>query len=152
MYKYTINCEIKLIIIISERRREKWREASRRSSQRASFYSHMGKQSNIITYEIFVLTMWFIEQKVILFRCRTDILDEPALPELARAGPTRPWRYLTAYFSDVLKDINLKLLRNVDYDLKTVESNFHRGFFIGSEVIAFCSKTDFCHFYIHFCV
>ena len=70
-------------------------EASRRSTQRASCHSHMGKQNNIITREILILAMWFMEQKVILFRCRTDIRDEPARPEparpdTARHGPTRP--------------------------------------------------------------
>ena len=72
--------------LISERRRETRREASRRSPQRASCYSHMGKQNNIITREILILAMWCFEQKVILFRCRTDIRDEPARPEPARPG------------------------------------------------------------------
>ena len=57
--------------LVSERRRE---------TQRASCHSHMGKQDNIITREILILAMWCIEQKVILFRCRTDIRDEPARP------------------------------------------------------------------------
>ena len=61
---------------ISERRREAQREASRRSTQRASCHSHMGKQNNIITREILILAMWFIEQKFILFRCRIDIRNE----------------------------------------------------------------------------
>jgi len=66
--------------IISERRRETRREASRRSTQRASCDSHMGKPDNVITREILILAIWFIEQKVILFRCRTNIRDEPARP------------------------------------------------------------------------
>ena len=40
--------------------------------------------------EKFILAMWFIEQKVIIFRCRTDVRDEPVRPEPARPGPTRP--------------------------------------------------------------
>ena len=48
--------------------------------------SHMGKQNNIITREILIIAMWFIEQKVIIFRCRTDARDEPARPEPARPG------------------------------------------------------------------
>ena len=44
----------------------------------ASCYSHMGKQKNIITRTIVILAMWFIEQKAIIFRCRTNIRDEPA--------------------------------------------------------------------------
>ena len=47
----------------------------------------MGKQNNIITREILILAMWFIEQKVITFRFGTDIRDEPAQPEPARPGP-----------------------------------------------------------------
>ena len=58
----------------------------RRETQRASFYSHLGIQTNIITREILILAMWFIELKVILLRCRTDIRDEPARPEPARSG------------------------------------------------------------------
>ena len=44
-----------------------------------------------------------------------------------------------AYFSDVLKDMNLKLSHNMDTGLKIV-SNFHSDTFISSEVIAciFC--------------
>ena len=70
--------------IFRERRRGTRREASRRSTQRASCHSHMGKQKNIITGEILILAMWCMEQKVILFRCRTDIRDEPARPDPAR--------------------------------------------------------------------
>ena len=73
-----------LKIFISEWRRETRREASRRSTQRASCHSHTWKHNNIITGEILILAMWCIEQKVILFRCRTDIRDEPARPEPAR--------------------------------------------------------------------
>ena len=72
------------LLIISERRRETRREASRRSTQRASCHSHMRKENNIITRERLILAMWFMEQKVILFQCRTDIRDEPARPEPAR--------------------------------------------------------------------
>ena len=43
------------LIIISERRRETRHEASRRSTQRAFFHSHMGKQNNIITRETLIL-------------------------------------------------------------------------------------------------
>ena len=38
----------------------------------------MGKQNNIITREIKILVMGFIEQKIINFRCRIDVRDEPA--------------------------------------------------------------------------
>ena len=64
--------------IISERRRE---------TQRASFYSHVGKQNNIITREILILAMWFRDQKVIISRCRTDIRDEPVRPDPTLPGP-----------------------------------------------------------------
>ena len=56
--------------IISERRRE------------LPLYSHMEKQ-NIITREILILAMWFMEHKIILFRCRTDILDKTTRPHNA---------------------------------------------------------------------
>ena len=61
---------------------------------------------------------------------------DPTWPGLTRPDPTRPWRSLPVYFSDVLKDTGLKI----------VVSNFHSYIFIGSEVIAFFAKTDFCHF------
>ena len=76
--------------IVSERRREKRCEASRRSTQRASCYSHMGQQNNKMAREILMSAMWFIERKVILFRCRTDIRDEPARP-----GDYAVWRFIS---------------------------------------------------------
>ena len=113
-----------------------WWEASRRPTQRASCDSHMGKQNKIITREILILAMWCIEQKVIIFRCRTDIRDEPA----------RPWRYLTAHFSNLLKDTSLKLLHNKATGLKIVVSNFYRDFFIISEVLSFFCDDGFLPF------
>ena len=74
--KYMYNWQV----FIRERRRETRRETSLQSTQRASCHSHMGEQNNIITREILILAMWCIEQTVILFRCRTDIRDEPARP------------------------------------------------------------------------
>ena len=75
----------------------------RRDAQRASSYSHMGKQ-NIITI---VLAMWLMEQKVVIFWCRTDFRDEPTGPEPARPDPARPRRTLTAYFSNVFIEFSL---------------------------------------------
>ena len=49
----------------------------------------MEKQNNIITREMMILALWFMEQKVIIFRCRADIRDEPARPEPSRLEPTR---------------------------------------------------------------
>ena len=67
---------------ISQRRRETQREALCRSTtQRASCYSQMGKQNNIITREILILAIWFMEQKTILSWCKTNIRDEPTRPE-----------------------------------------------------------------------
>ena len=45
----------------------------------------MGKQNNIVTCEILTLAMWFMEQKVIISRCRTD-----TRVELAQLEPVRP--------------------------------------------------------------
>ena len=56
-----------------------------RRGQRRDAHSY-GKQNNIIICEILVLTIRFIEQKVIIFRCRTDFHDEPARPEPAQTG------------------------------------------------------------------
>ena len=53
--------------------------------RRASCYSYMNKQNNSKTREILFSAMWSINQKIIHFRCRTSIRDEPA-----RTGPTRP--------------------------------------------------------------
>ena len=70
-----------------------------------------------------------------------------------RPGPTRPDHdSLTAYFSEVLKGTNLKLLHNIDTGLEIVVSNFHSDIFISSEVIAMFAKTIFCNFYIRICV
>ena len=102
----------------------------------------MGQQKNIITRERLILGMWFIEQKFILFQFRTDIRDEPA----------QPWRSLTANSSNLLKDTSLKLSHNKFTGFKIVLSNFHREFFIKSEVITFFAKLDFCHFYTQICV
>ena len=67
----------KRLSLVSEGER---RDAQRRvDRRRASCHSHMRKQ-NIITREILILAMWCIEQKAFLFRCRTDIRDEPARP------------------------------------------------------------------------
>ena len=120
-------------LLISEWRREKRREASRRSTQRASCYSNMGKQNNIITREMLILAIWFIEQKVIIFRCRINIRDEPA----------RSWRSLTAYFSNMLRNTILKLLQNIATSLKIVVSNSHKDFFISSKCIAFFCEDGF---------
>ena len=40
-----------------------------------------------MTREILILDMWFMEKKVIIFRCRIDIRDKPARPEPAKPGP-----------------------------------------------------------------
>ena len=87
----------------------------------------MGKQNNILTREILILAMWFIKQKVIFFRCRTD-------------------NRLAAYFSNILKYTNSKLLRDIDAGLKIVVSNFHGHFFISSEAIAFFCEDGFSPF------
>ena len=87
MYKTQVD------IIISERRRETRREAWPRSTQRASCYSHMGKQKNIITREIFILAMWFIEKKIFLFDVEPiSVMNQPGSnrPDPARPGPARP--------------------------------------------------------------
>ena len=133
--------KISVGLLISERRRETPREASRLSTQRAFCHSHMGKENNIITREILILAMWFIEQKVILFRCGTDVRDEPARP-----SPARPRRSLTAYFSNLLRDTHLKLSHNKVTVFKIVVSNFHRDDFNKSEVIAFFCENRFLPF------
>ena len=97
-------------------------------------YSHMGKQNNIITRKILISVMRFMEQKVIIFRCKTDIRDELVRPEPVRTGPTRPWRSLTTYFSNVSEDTNMELLHSIVNGLKIVVSNFHRDIFIGSKL------------------
>ena len=84
-----------------------------------------------------------MERIVVLFRCRTDIRDEPARP-----GPV-----MTLFGGLFLKCVNtyeLELLYNIETGPKISVLNFHRDFFINSEVIAFFAKTDFCHFLIDF--
>ena len=106
-----------------------------------------------------VIHIWWITTKHILLsvdfrhivhRSRTHIRDEPSRPDPALPDPTRSWRSLTTYCSNVLKDTNLKLRNNIVTSLKTVVLEFDRDIFIKSEVIAFSAKTDFCHFYIFF--
>ena len=82
----------------------------------------MGKQNSIITREILNLAMWFMEKEVIIFRCRTDIRDEPARPEPTRPGPAMT--LLTPHFSNVLKDKNLKHAQNIVNDIRIVVPNF----------------------------
>ena len=101
----------------------------------------MGKQKNIVTREILFLAMWFMDQKVFLFWCRTDIRDEPA-----RLDPARLWRFLTEYFSTVWKDISLKLFHNIVIDHRIFVSCFYRNFLISSELIEFFAITYFCQF------
>ena len=78
-------------MLISERRKQTRREAKRRSTQRAFFQRHIGKQNNVITRELLILAMLFLEEKFNIFRftCRTDIRDERSRLEPARPGPTR---------------------------------------------------------------
>ena len=73
-------------------------------------------------------------------------------PGPTRPDAARPWRSLTAYFSNLLEDTSLKLSHNKATGFKITVPNFYRDFFNKSEVIAFLVKTNFCHFYIHFCV
>ena len=73
-------------------------------------------------------------------------------PVPTRANPARPWRYLTAYYSNMLEDASLKLIDNLDTGLQIVVIMFHRDVSISYEVIALFGKTDFCYFYIYFCV
>ena len=103
------------------------------------------RKQNITNRELLILAMWFMEQKVFIFRCKTDIRDEPAQP-----GPAKT--LLTACFSNLLKDMSLKLSHNIDTGLKIAVTNFHRDFLLSFEVIAFFAKTDFCHFHVHLCV
>ena len=86
-------------------------------------------------------------KKLLFFECWTHIHDEPARPETVR-----PWSSLPAYFSNLLKDTNMKPTHNKVIGLKFVVSSFHINFFISSEAISFFAKTDFRHFYIHFCI
>ena len=44
----------------------------------------MEKQKNIISREILILAVWFMEQKVIIFRCKNNIREEPARPVPAK--------------------------------------------------------------------
>ena len=73
-------------------------------------------------------------------------------PGPTRPGPARPWRYLMAYFSNTLKDTKVKLPHIMVSGLKIVLSNVSGDIFGNSKVAAFLAKTDFCHFYICFCV
>ena len=71
---------------MNEWRRETRRKASRRSTQRAFFYSLMEKQNNFITRELLIIATWSIEQKLIIFQCRTDVRDEHGRREPVRPG------------------------------------------------------------------
>ena len=77
----------------------------------------------------------------------TNVRDEPARP-----GPTRLWRYLTAYVSNGFTDLALKLLDNIDTGLRNTVLHFDSTIFVESEVITFFGKTDFYQFYLLFCI
>ena len=113
----------------------------RHSQSRASFCGHYWFRCT-----------YYIQKKKFVFIFRTHIRDEPALPDPARPGPTRPLRSLTAYLSNVLKDTSWKLSHYIVSGLQSVVTNIPRDFFNISEGIAFFTKTDFCHFYTHFWV
>ena len=51
--------------------------------------SHMGKHNNITTREIWILATRFMEQKLILFRCRTGLYR----PDPARPSHDALWRF-----------------------------------------------------------
>ena len=72
---------------------------------------------------------------------RTNFLDEPARP-----GPTRPWRSLTGYFSNILNYTNLKLLHNIVTGPKNVVVNFDRDILFNFEVITFLRRRIFAIF------
>ena len=79
--KYVFTCYIPKVVAYSQVKLLHTLPASvgdRCDAQRR--VDHMGKQNNIITCEILILAMWRIEQKVIIFRCRADIRDDPARP------------------------------------------------------------------------
>ena len=118
-YRWTgASLEASLKFIISERRGETRREASRRSTQGSSCYSHMGEQNNNITREILILALWYIEQNFFPFRLRTYIRDEPARPE-----PARPWRSLTLHISASTEAMDLKFQHNVGIPFKLSYEN-----------------------------
>ena len=102
----------------------------------------MGEQNNIITREIWIVALWFMEQKAITFRSGTDIRDELARSEPARPGLTRPGTTWpghdapTAYISTALKDTGLKI----------VIFKFHRDLLINSEPIAVLRRRIFVIF------
>ena len=115
---FSMNHKAKISIsrVISERRRETLREASRRSTQRASCYSHMGKQNNIITRELLSLAMWLIRQKFIPFWCRTVIRDTPARPKPAWLDPARPGQAMTLFDGLFLKCVKIYENETFTYD------------------------------------
>ena len=110
-------------LLISERRRETRREASPPSTQRASCDSHMEKQNNIITREVLILATWFIELRFIIFRCETDISDEPARPEPAMT------LFGDLFLKCVERITNSKILHYRDTGLKIFVSIFDKDFF-----------------------
>ena len=110
-------------LIISERRRKARREASRRSTQRAFCHIHMEKQ-NIITRDILILEICFIEKKLFFF-------DVEPISVMDLLGS------LSSHLSNLLQDTSLKFSHNKVTGLKIVVSNFHRYFLISSEVKAY---------------
>ena len=94
----------------------------------------MGKQNNIITLEILILAMRFMEQKVFFF-----FFDVEPISVMSRPGSAMT----------LFDGLFLKCVRIIT-GLKIVVSFFQRDFFIDSEVIAFFVQTDFHPFYMHF--
>ena len=60
-----------------------------------------------------ILAMWFMEQKVIIFRCSNDIHDEPAnqsspaRPSPARSDPALPGSALTPFYGLFLECVKI---------------------------------------------
>ena len=48
---------------------------------------------------------------------------------LNRPDPARPWRFLTAYFSESIKDMDVKFWHNLHSSLKFVISKFEVDIF-----------------------
>jgi len=93
-----------------------------------------------------ILAMWFIEQNVILFRCRIYIRDEPARPE-----PARPWRSLPLYISESTEAMEFKFQHNVCILMKIVVSSFQPFPSISVKMVVISMNIDFRTFFDIFC-
>ena len=85
-----------------------------------------------------------MEQKDIVFICKTYIRDEPARPD-----PTRSWGSLTAYFSNLLKLMSLNILRDMEIGFKIYRIEFWSKYSLRFQKNSDFREGGFVHIFLY---